>query len=161
MSSFKQKIAKFNLNKRLKHLNRQVRTYNFNTAQTVGILFNSPDNESFESVKEFLSFISQQNIKVIALGYVPAKKVPENFLLRKGINFYCTKDLNWYCKPKNEIVEQFIQSKFDILFDLSIKDYFTINYVGSLSNASFKIGKQSENSYHDLVFDIKSNCTVE
>ena len=161
MSNIKHKIANFNLRKRLKHLKRQVKAHNFKTAQSIGILFNSPDNKSFETIKEFLAHLSQQGIKVIALGYIPSKKIPENFLMRKGINFYCNKDLNWYYKPKSELVEQFIQTKFDILFDLSIKDYFTVNYVGSLCNAAFKVGRQSENSYHDLVIDISKNNTVE
>ena len=81
--------------------------------------------------------------------------------MRKGINFYCKSDLNWYFKPKNELVDQFINQEFDILFDLSIKNYFTVNYVGSLSKATFKIGKQSESAYQDLLIDIKENDTVE
>lgn len=155
------KIGQFNLKRRLKNQKRKVQTHNFKTAQTAGILFNSPNEKSFAAIKDFLSYLSQNELKVIALGYIPAKKVPENYLMRKGFNFYCKSDLNWYYKPKNEIIDQFIDQKFDILFDLSIKDYFTVNYVGSLSNASFKIGKQSENSYQDFVIDISKNDTVE
>jgi len=100
-------------------------------------------------------------MKVIALGYVPSKKIPEQFLMRKGINFYCNKDLNWYYKPKNEIVEQFISQDFDILFDLSIDEYFTIKYIGTLSKAQFKVGKNNTNSYHDMVFDINQNKSID
>ena len=155
------KIGQFNLKRRLKNQNRQVQTHNFKTAKTAGILFNSPNEESFTAIKDFLSFLSQNELKVIALGYIPSKKVPENYLMRKGFNFYCKSDLNWYYKPRNEIIDQFIEQKFDILFDLSIKNYFTINYVGSLSNASFKIGKQSEHAYQDFLIDISKNDTVE
>jgi hypothetical protein len=159
--TIKCKIGRFNLKKRLKSLKRQVKVHNFNTAKTAGIIFNSPDEKSFEAIKQFLSFLSQYELKVIALGYIPSKKIPENFLMRKGVNFYCKTDLNWYYKPKNELVDQFIEQEFDILFDLSIKDYFTVNYVGSLSKAVFKIGKQSDNAYQDLTIDIKENKTVE
>ena len=154
-------MGHFNLKKRLKSLNRKVKIHNFNTAKTAGIIFNSPDEKSFEDIKHFLSFLSNNELKVIALGYIPSNKIPENYLMRKGINFYCKSDLNWYYKPKNELVDQFINQEFDILFDLSIKNYFTVNYVGSLSKAAFKIGKQSENAYHDLLIDIKANDTIE
>lgn len=154
------RIGRLNLNNRLKKLNRKVQVHNFDSAKTAGILFNSPDEKSFEAIKQFLSFLTQKDLKVIALGYIPSKKVDEKFLMRKGINFYSKADLNWYYKPKNEIIDQFINQDFDILFDLSTLDYFTIKYVGSLSKASFKIGKQSDNIYNDLTIDIASNNSV-
>ncbi len=79
----------------------------------------------------------------------------------KGINFYCKTDLNWYYKPKNKIIAQFVNHEFDILFDLSLKDYFTVNYTGSLSKASFKIGIQKENTYQDLTIDINKNKSID
>lgn len=164
MSTFnniKSKFGKFNLKKRLKNQKRKVITHNFKTAQSAGILFSSPDEHSFNAVKDFLSFLSSNDMKVYALGYVPSKKIPQQFLMRKGINFYCNTDLNWYYKPKNELVEQFINQDFDILFDLSINEYFTVNYVGSLSKARFKIGVQNSNPYQDLVIDIKKNKSVD
>ena len=160
-NSIKCKIGRFNLTKRLKNLRRQVKTHNFKTTQSAGILFSSPDEHSFSAIKEFLSFLSEKDIKVIALGYVPSKKIPQQFLMRKGINFYCNNDLNWYYKPKNELIDQFMGQEFDILFDLSIKSYFTVDYVGSLSKASFKIGKQSKEPYQDLLIDINKNQSVE
>lgn len=156
----KYKIGRFNLNNRLKKLKRKVKTHNFNTAKTAGILFNNPDDASFEEIKQFMSFLSQTDIKVIALAYIPSKKVPENYLMRKGFNFYCKSDLNWYLKPKNEIIEQFITQEFDIMFDLSTKHCFTTYYVGSLSKANFKVGRQYDMSYHDLSFEIKENNSV-
>lgn len=155
------KIGRFNLKNRLKHLHRNVKAHNFNTAKSVGILFSAPDEQSFGAIKDFLSYLSQKEIKVIALGYVPSKKIPQQYLMRKGINFYCNTDLNWYYKPKNEIINQFINQEFDILFDLSMNEYFTVNYVGSLSKASFKLGKQTDNSYHDLVIDVNKNKTID
>ena len=159
--SIKCRIGRFNLRKRLKNLKRHIITHNFNTAKTAGILFSSPDEKSFEAIKDFLSFLSNQEMNVIALGYVPGNKVPQQFLMRKGINFYCNTDLNWYLKPKTEMIDQFIDKEFDILFDLSIKQSFTTDYVGSLSKAAFKIGIQKENAYPDLVFDINKNKSTD
>ena len=161
IKNIKSKIGQFNLRKRLKNQKRKVKTHNFNSAKSAGILFSSPNEQSFIAVKNFLSFLSTKDMKVIALGYVPSKKIPQEFLMRKGINFYCNTDLNWYYKPKNEIIEQFIHQDFDILFDLSMNEYFTVNYVGLLSKAQFKIGKQTANAYQDLVIDIKNNNTVD
>jgi len=161
LKKIKCKIGHYNLKKHLKSLNRQVKTHNFNTAKSAGILFSSPDDDSFKAIKDFLTFLSEKDLKVCALGYVPSKKIPQQFLLRKGINFYCNTDLNWYYKPKNEIIDQFVNREFDILFDLSLNDYFTVNYTGSLSKASFKIGVHKENAYQDLVIDVNKNKSVD
>jgi hypothetical protein len=159
--SLKSKIGRFNLKTRLKNLKRHVITHNFNTAKSAGILFSSPDEQSFNAIKEFLSFLSNKDMNVIALGYIPSKKVPQQYLMRKGINFYCNTDLNWYYKPKNEMIDQFINQEFDILFDLSIKQSFTTDYVGSLSKAAFKIGMHRENAYQDLVIDVNKNKSID
>ncbi len=161
LKNIKCKIGRYNLNKQLKTYNRQVITHNFNTAKSAGILFSSPNDDSFKAIKDFLTFLSERDFKVYALGYVPTKKIPEQYLMRKSINFYCKTDVNWYYKPKTEVVDQFVNREFDILFDLSIKDHFTVNYAGSLSKASFKIGMQKEYAYQDLVIDVNKNKSVE
>lgn len=162
LENIKQTLGKLSLKKNLSNNKRYVKVHNFNSAETVGILFNSPDEEAFNAVKDFLSFLASNNLKVIALGYVPDKKIPENLLLRKGINFFCKNDLNWYYKPKNEVIEQFINHNFDILIDLSLKEYFPLYYIGKLSNSSFKIGRQSEKyQYQDLMINIGKNHSVE
>ena len=160
-TKIKHKVGQFYLNRKLKKLKRKVRSHNFTTAKTAGIIFNAPDKKSFEAIKKFLSFLSDNNLKVIALGYIPAQKIPEEFLMWNSVNFYCNTDLNWYYKPKNVIINEFINQSFDILFDLSIDEYFTTNFIGNLSKANFKIGKQRPNSYHDLVIDINKNNSIK
>lgn len=162
IENIKKTFGKISLKKNLRKNNRQVSVHNFKSAETIGIIFNSPDDESFTVVKNFLSFLADNNLKVIALGFVPDKKIPENLLLRKGINFFCKKDLNWYYKPKTEVVNQFINQNFDILIDLSLKEYFPLYYIGQLSNASFKIGRQSEQyQYQDLMINIGKNHSID
>jgi len=162
LDKIKKLIGKLSLKRNLRKNNRQVKVHNFNSAQTVGIIFNSPDEASFSIVKNFLSFLANNNLKVFALGFVPEKKIPKNLLLRKGINFFCKKDLNWFYKPKNEVIHQFMQQHFDILIDLSLKEYFPLYYIGQLSNSSFKIGRQSEKyQYQDLMIDIGKNHSIE
>lgn len=162
LENIKKTVGQLSLKKNLKKQKRKVRVHNFNSAETIGIIFNSPDDEAFGTVKNFLSFLAANNLKVIALGYVPSNKIPKNLLLRKGINFFCNKDLNWYYKPQNEAINQFINHKFDILIDLSLNDYFPLYYIGSLSDSSFKIGRQSDNyPYQDLMINIGKNHSVD
>ncbi len=68
IKNIKCKIGHYNLRKELKNQKRYVKTHNFNTAKSVGILFSSPYEESFKAIKDFSLFLSDLEIKVIALG---------------------------------------------------------------------------------------------
>ena len=154
-------LGRSHLRSKLKNFKRKTQFYNFETAKTAGVLFCCPDEPSFEVIKEFASFLKSKNIAVTALGYFPGKKLPDKFLFHNNINFFSNNDLNWYYKPKNASLNKFINQNFDLFFDLGINNYFPLQYVGALSNASFKIGmEKTSNTEHDLMINIDKNKTI-
>ncbi|OFX20722.1 MAG: hypothetical protein A2041_01640 [Bacteroidetes bacterium GWA2_31_9b] len=162
IENFKIYLGKCHLKSRLKVLKRKTKVYNFDTAKTAGILFSSPDEQSFEHIKEFISFLKSKNIEVTSLGYFPGKKIPDKYLLHPHISLFSKMDLNWYYKPVNASIEQFIQTKFNIFFDLTIYESFPVQFIRKLSNASFKVGKETtENSDYDLMFNIGKNKSLD
>ncbi|NJM15859.1 MAG: hypothetical protein HC896_11270, partial [Bacteroidales bacterium] len=57
--------------------------------------------------------------------------------------------------PISVTVESFIQTKFDILINLSLEPSYPIEYVVALSNAQFKVGKFEQDNLHlDLMIDL-------
>ena len=155
-------FAKRALKFRLRSNKRQIKAHNFDSASTAGILFNPMDDHSFEQVKDFLSYLSERDIKVYALGFVKGKAVPEDFLMRKGFNFFSYKELSWMNTPKSDVIFEFMNQKFDILIDLNMNDHFAINYITSLSKASFKIGRQKDDIQpYDLVINIQKHNKLD
>jgi len=154
-------LGRNHLKSRLKNFRRKTQFYNFDSAKTAGILFCCTDEKSFDAIREFAAFLKSNNVTVTALGYYPGKTIPDKFLLHSNINFFSNNDLNWYYKPKNTSLNKFINQKIDLFFDLSINNYFPVDFVSLLSNASFKVGmEKKDNVDFDLMINIDKNKTI-
>ncbi|HEX3006594.1 MAG TPA: hypothetical protein VHO90_03155 [Bacteroidales bacterium] len=132
------------------------------TAQTAGVIITPTDQESFEQIKKFLNYLTSIGIKVYILGYVDDKKVPQNFLFWKGINLFSRTDLTWAGIPESSSVNDFIEQQFDMLIDLSMDDYFPVQYVASLSRSNFKIGRfgRKNQQCYDLMFEFNTETSL-
>jgi len=150
----------YDLKRKSKHVKRIKRINNFTTAGSAGIIFNCRNEDEFKAVKEFREFLESESINTDVIGYVSDKVVPDHYLLRKGYNFFCQKDLTWYFKPNLPFIEEFIRKEYDILFDLSLKEYFPVNYILRISPSAYKIGRYQENEKYDLMIDIKEEETI-
>ena len=53
-----------------------------------------------------------------------------------------------------------MRKEYDILFDLSLKEFFPLNYILKISPAAYKIGPYQESEQYDLMIDIKEDRTV-
>jgi len=148
------------LKKKSRQITRNKRIHNFTTAATAGLIFNCRNEEEFRAVQEFKQFLESESIHTDVIGYVSDKEVPDHYLLRTGFNFFCQKDLTWYFKPNKPFVDDFLGKKHDILFDLSLRNFFPVNYIVKLSPSAYKIGRFRETNQFDLMIDIKDEKTV-
>jgi hypothetical protein len=117
---------------------------NLDEAQTVGILWDIDQKESYDHcVKE----LNASGIVATGLCYFPTRKAQ----IPVGINGFTRKQTwFWLEIPKAETVNSFMRQKFDILIDLTAQSKFPLVYVTALSEASFKIGTvRSTNNYFD------------
>jgi len=161
IKKIKLKFGNYTLKRKLKSFKRTVEVKNLHDAKSIGILFDQVDDESFIEIKAFLNYLAEKRIQVFALGFIHHKKIPEKFLMRKGFNFFCMNDLNWNLTPKAEIANQFIKKKFDILIDISKENCFPVKYIGSLSKAVFKVGRNFTNKEHlDLVINTNEQAEL-
>jgi len=139
LDSLKHKLGIRVLNNKLRNFKRQRESHNFESAKTAGILFTPTDQVSFEQIKQFLSYLSTYKLQIYVLGYIDSKTIPESFLFWKGINLFSRKELGWMFIPKSTIVTDFIDKPFDILFDLSMTDFFPVQYISRLSKSKLKL----------------------
>lgn len=153
-------FGRYDLRRKLRHVRRNKRIHNFTTAVTAGIIFNCRNEEEFSAVKEFKQFLESESIKTDVIGYVSEKQVPDHYLLRTGFNFFCQKDLTWHFRPDKVFVHDFIGQEYDILFDLSLRSLFPVNYIVSLSPSAYKIGSFRETDQFDLMIDIRNDMRV-
>lgn len=148
--------------RKLKKLSRKRVVHNFNTAKSAAIVFDTADNETFRHIRDFSKYLEERGIRTKLLGYVDAEEIPGDLLLWDKCHVICKKDLDFLFRPKDEEVLSFIAKDFDILFDLSVRDYFPVGYITTLSRASFKVGRYSEaNQNPDFMINISSAPNVE
>ncbi|MDR2036663.1 MAG: hypothetical protein LBQ60_01925 [Bacteroidales bacterium] len=136
--------------------------FDFASAKYVGIVCASADETSIKYLKEFMHFLAQKGIKYFVLGYFDGKKIPDNFLFWKEMEFITQNDLNLLMIPKGETVDKFIREPFDMLINCSINSYFPVEYISRLSVAKCKVGVlRDEDQEYDLMIDIKKHNTID
>ena len=150
------------LRRKTAKVKRQKMLYDFASAKYVGVLCSPQDEVNTTYLKVFLQNLSQKGIKYSVFGYFDGKKIPENFLYLKGIDFITQQDLNFLLIPKGKIVDKFIDEPFDMLINCNLSNYFPMEYISQLSVAKCKVGIMREDqSCYDLMIDISKNKTIE
>jgi len=150
-------IGLHSLKRKIRLLSRKRKIHNFDTAKKAGMIFTCSNEDDFEAVRNFKKYLEEKKIKTFAIGFINDKQIPDHFLLRTGFNFFSLKNLDWYFRPKSQFINDFINNKFDILFDLSTNDYFPVHYIVTLSPAEYKIGRFSNTEDYDLMIETGKN----
>ncbi len=156
--NIKNKFGKLKLSKDVKTLQRVKTFHNFNTAKSVGIIFDGTNPSDYDAARAFAKFLTEKKIRVFGLGFVETKEVSNFYSYYTGFNFFTIKDTNWQGIPSNHNVNDFINEKIDILVDLHLTESFQLDYICAMSIAEFKIGAlTTKNKYYDFMIDVSSN----
>jgi len=118
--------------------------FNLNNSDSIAVLFDATQVDDIQLVKKFVYSFSKGKEKVSAIGYVNKKKKSMDHISILHFDFFTNQNVNWYGKPCGFIVNNFLDYKYDILIDLSLKSYYSLNYLIIASNAKFKIGKSKK-----------------
>lgn len=162
LENMREKLANYFLQQKLKKETHEGAMYTLKTAKTAGILFDATLPDSLGVVKKLASELASHNIKAQALGYIHKSKREDNYIGDDTYNFISKKDLSFLMQPKTEAAQTFIQTPFNLLFVLSNKRFFAIDYISSLSKASFKTGKANvNNQLFDLMIELKDDKSLD
>ncbi len=70
-------------------------------------------------------------------------------------NAISKKDLNWLGLPRPGTYDNFIETEFDVLFNIALEQNFLLDYTTAICPAKFKIGwSQKEKNFFDLNINI-------
>ena len=162
LEQIKQKLGRSVLKKNMKSHERNKVFHNFNTAKSVGILFDATDHQNYETARSFAKFLTEKKIRIYGLGFADSKEVTNFYQFYTGFHFFTIKDSNWQGIPGNHNINDFINEKIDILIDIHLIENFQLEYINSMSKASFKIGPYNPNiSSYDFMIDISTNPTAD
>ena len=134
------------LRKSVKKNQRDSAFHNYSSAKKVGVIFNATQQDTYETARKYIKELTNKGLEVKALGFVDSKEVLDFYQKSVHFEYFSRKNLNWYSKPNNPNTQQFLETPFDILVDLSIVEDFPIQYIVGLSRAQFKVGCAKESS---------------
>jgi hypothetical protein len=165
LNNIKRKIARSQVRKEFRNLRRTGKVINLSNAQSVGLIYQVTNQEKFEIIKKYVKHLREEEgiRKIMALGYVDDKILPEFVSPKLDIDFFSNKDVSWNFKPTGTSVRNFINEHWDILIDLEAEEIIPLRYILNLSKARLKVGyrhPESEN-YYDLMIDVKSPNLVD
>jgi hypothetical protein len=159
VKKIQQQVGRFWLNKLEKRVKRNVKAFSIEKASTIGVIYNATNRDTAETVKKFIQHLKEERKEVLSLGFIDSKDSSALVQSHLHYTYFDKRDLSKSFIPKGNVVENFINKPFSILFDLNTDDCFPIEYISTLSVAKFKVGTKGR--YHDkvcdLVIDIKEN----
>lgn len=131
---------------------------NLQDAKRIAILFNGTKVKNIKLVKHFITKFAKGKQMVTVLGYVDRDHKSFDHMSVLHFDFFSKRELSWYGKPKGMVIRNFLNEEFDILIDLSLKDFYPLKYLSVASKAKYKVGRYREDiSIFDLSIDYKDN----
>ena len=163
IQNIKTLAGNYSLSQQIKSVRRNKMFLNMDEAKTIGIVFDATENENFELVKKYISYLKDLKKRVKGIGFFNTKNTPAMAYSKLEYDFFCLKDLSWNYIPNNIYVKNFIEDQYDILIDLNLKDSFPLKYISTLSRAKFKVGKSSKwnSSIFDLMLDVDASKNLK
>jgi len=149
------------LSKSFKTVKRNRVVHNLVTARKIAIIGVVASPKDFDDFTSLQRFLIEKNIQVEVLAYFPGKEIPQQLLLRKGINIFNRDEVNWYGKPLLPFVDLFCREEYDILIDLSMDELFPIRWIATLSRSKFKVGSLSySGNPYDLIINVENKKEI-
>ncbi|MBT8196221.1 MAG: hypothetical protein KJO64_07325 [Bacteroidia bacterium] len=160
---FRQNIATWFLNRKIKKQNRVAKAVGFNDAKKIGILYDATKEDNYQLVKKMVEGIRSEHKEVVAMGFINAKSLPRNRYIKLGLDFFTKKNLNWYKKPVGPTIDNFVKENFDVLINLNIENAYPLRYLAAATKASFKIGRfnNSNSGYCDFMLQVEKKTGLD
>ena len=158
------KLGQLKFQHDLKKIKLKREVVSFEAAAKIGLLYDATDERDYEVVKAYVKQIRANYKKdILALGYVDKKVLPPGQFAQYGLDFFTKKDLDFRMIPKDPIVINFINEKFDILVNFNSGKCFPLQYIAAMSHARFRIGRYDKKNMHayDMMVQITGDPPIK
>jgi hypothetical protein len=159
----KDKFSDLYLRRSIADSPREKKVRNFNTARSIGVLFETGNEADYQQVHKYVNDLQARQKSVQALGYIRDPLLANHLMPMLSFDYVYDKNLNWYGKPKSEKYRDFCAHKFDILIDLSREDHVPLLFAAAESMAGFKIGRFSDKArpIFDMMIEVNSDVKLD
>ncbi len=145
------------LKRELKHVNRNLKLYNYNQAQSFGIVYEYKNEEEFKLVEQLIHQLNDEKKKVKVMVYIKNEKLLEYIPQRLTVDYVRPHEIDWLGRPNSPYARDFMNTPFHVLLDLNYNQSFPLKYIASLSKAYYKVGVFHDSNKQQLDLMIKVN----
>lgn len=148
--SIKEKYRNWKFKKQLAAVKRTPFIRNIDEIKKVGVIWQPSEKEAVHFLRDY--FNKQHVIfRTYCVFDDLANPVASN-------NTLTTNDLDWWGFPKPEKTQDFMQTHFDVLLNIALKQNFILDYITAFTLADFKIGwSPGEQNHFDMNINIGEN----
>ena len=146
----KEIYARKKLSKLVSRIKRDPVLPDITVVRNIGVIWQPSQKEAFQYLK---SYFTREH--VIFRGFCVFEQMTSPY---QDTYTLTVKDLDFWGLPKKEKVDEFVNIKFEVLFNIAIENNLALDYITALSQARFKIGSSAGNTdYFDLNINIGEN----
>lgn len=152
------------LRKKSLKVKRKREFVNIKKAGTIGIVWDIVRNEDVAPISDFILKMSERGIKVDVIAIFHGKMLPDNLTALRYINCLKREDLSFIYRPKTIEAENFINSAFDILIEVSFRYSLPVRYISSMTPARCRVccdtGDNQNRSFADIMISMGKSRDV-
>lgn len=149
LKRFKEKSNQKYINKILDSRNANV---NGRPINSVGIVVDYDEFNDYEVFRKFFKSININENKVKFIGFIRNEKELPN----SWDSFYHSKEFGWHGNMTNVVLQEFVDTEFDMLISYTKSNSYELNVVPALSKANFKVGiADHDERLHDCIIKVE------
>ena len=162
LNQIKSYLGSFILNNQIKAKKAKNKFMPYKNAIEIGIVYNAESIKDEQKVQQFANELRADGKKVLLLGFLDVKELPFNRVPHISCELYWKEKLNFFNLPNPEKIGRFINTKFDILFNIYHEENISLQGISVLSNAKYQVGAQMNRAVKlfDLTIDTGDNKDV-
>lgn len=163
LDNFRKKSALKYLHNQVVSRKRSTKQVNLESATSIAIIYYLPDEETYKKAEVIIAQIAAMNLKTRVVCYSPLKFDPHYFIPKITQDIINSKNLNFRFHPDKPFVNEFINTEFDLLIDLSLTENLPLLYLSTMSKAGLKVGRfdESYQDIFDLMIQLKEDETID
>ncbi len=159
LDQIKQYRYRQQLQKGLKQLRRKRYFLSYEKVHSLGLLFNATDLDHRKAVIDFADRLKNEGKRVSLLGYFDH---PQEKEASYEFRYYDSKSVKWGGYPTGELLEDFMNTTFDLFLHLHPTSSLHTDFVAALSKAHYKVGPVSSSPHaYDLMIEQSSQKGIQ
>jgi len=162
LENIKNFFGKIILSNKIKLFNSKNKRPSFEKLFEIGIIYNADDKTNENKIQEFAAELRQEGKKVFLLGFINQKELPLKRTQNISSEFFWKEKLTFFNLPIKEKIGNFLDSNFDVLFNIYFEEENALIGASLLCKAKYKIGATVNQSTQlfDMTIDTGKNKDV-